>query len=69
MTITDFGIETPLDEFDSIREYFDDDQWELIYDALLAESSVCSEDDIEKYNVILRKVQTLFDITGEIDRC
>lgn len=56
------------DGYNSIREYFNDEQWEIIYDSIIAESVCVPEDDTEKYNIILRKIREVFDITGEIDR-
>tara|TARA_B100001250_G_scaffold154053_1_gene132406 strand:- start:2827 stop:3033 length:207 start_codon:yes stop_codon:yes gene_type:complete len=56
------------DGYDSIREYFNDEQWEIIYDSIISESVCVPEDDTEKYNIILRKIREVFDITGEIDR-
>ena len=56
------------DGYNSIREYFNDEQWEIIYDSIIAESVCVHEDDTEKYNIILRKIREVFDITGEIDR-
>jgi len=65
---TDLGIETPLDKFDEVREYFDDEEWNAIYDSLLAESALAPEEQEQLLSTITAKIRVLFDITGEIDR-
>ena len=45
--INNLGIETPLDKFDEVREYFDDEEWDAIYDSVLAESQLAPEEQQE----------------------
>ncbi len=66
--INNLGIETPLDKFDEVREYFDDEEWDAIYDSVLAESQLAPEEQQELLSTITCKIRILFDITGEIDR-
>jgi len=41
-----------------------DEQWEIIYDAVIAESMLTPEDEVEPYNNILRTIKR----SVEIDR-
>ncbi len=66
--INDLGIETPLDNFDEVREYFEDEECDAIYDSILAESALAPEEQQELLSTITCKIRILFDITGEIDR-
>ena len=66
--VTDLGIETPLDKLDEVREYFDDSEWDAIYDSLLAESALAPEEQEQLLLTTASKIRVLFDITGEIDR-
>ena len=75
--INDLGIETPLDKFDEVREYFDDEEWDAIRDRIKAEyikkvrdaaSALAPEEQQELLSTITCKIRILFDITGEIDR-
>ena len=61
--ITDLGIETPLDEYDNIREFFNDEEWEAIYDSVVAEGFHSSEESQNALNSVIRKIDKLFDIT------
>ena len=36
------------DGYNSIREYFNDEQWEIIYDSIIAESVCVPVDDTDK---------------------